>query len=471
MKIHSATSASALSLLAACASGPAPAGDLPWSETRVTFEVEGATLDGTLFVPESREGALPGVVVTGAWTTVQDQMPYRYARELAARGLVALTFDFRGFGRSGGEPRYLEDPARKSADLAAAAEFLATRSEVERVGLLGVCASAGYAVQAAVDSEAVEAVALVAPWLHDAAIVDEVYGGAEGVAALRALASDAAEAVAAGGEPTVIPATGPEGSASLMPGVPYYTEEDRGLIDAWDNRFDVRSWEGWLTFDALALAPRVQQPTLIVHSESAAIPKGARRFLEGLGAPHAQLWLEDVSQFDFYDQDRPVGEAVDAAADHLRRVLAPASAADVEAIRRVCAAIPADVDAGRFDGRGFAESVVVDYTSLWGGEAQEMERGALMAAWRGLVPGFDRTWHELGDVEVLLEGDRATASAKVDARHWIGEEVWRPAGTYRWELRRAGAGWEVTTMTLLLESEEGDRGLVERAAARVASGS
>ena len=42
-------------------------------ETRtVSFENEGTTLSGTLYLPENHDGGpLPTVVVTGAWTSVQ----------------------------------------------------------------------------------------------------------------------------------------------------------------------------------------------------------------------------------------------------------------------------------------------------------------------------------------------------------------------------------------------------------------
>jgi hypothetical protein len=68
----------------------------------------------------------PGLVVTGSWFTVKEQMPDRYAAELAARGYTVLTFDFAGFGESGGEPRQTEMPVRKVTDISAAAHFLGT---------------------------------------------------------------------------------------------------------------------------------------------------------------------------------------------------------------------------------------------------------------------------------------------------------------------------------------------------------
>ena len=130
-------------------STPTPAGVV---QHAVTFRSGDAELSGTLFTPTG-DGPFPGVVVTGAWTTVKEQMPGTYARELAARGFAALAFDFTGWGASGGAPRFVEDPATKTADIRAAAAFLAQHALVGSGGVsgLGVCASSGYMAAAVAD--------------------------------------------------------------------------------------------------------------------------------------------------------------------------------------------------------------------------------------------------------------------------------------------------------------------------------
>ncbi|MEM9381855.1 MAG: nuclear transport factor 2 family protein [Planctomycetota bacterium] len=450
---------------------------------RIVFEIDGTELVGTLYLPAGvdPDHPAPGVVVTGAWTTIKEQMAGRYAREAALRGRVALAFDFRGWGESGGTPRSLESPDRKIEDVVAAAAYLRGRPEVSSVGALGVCASAGYVVHAATRSEAIESVALVAPWLHDAAIVEEVYGGPESVAALVAAGRAAERRAAETGQPTRIPAAGPEGSDALMPGASYYVDPERGALARWENTFDVSSWEGWLTFDALEVAPRLRQPLLVVHSDAAAIPGGARAFFGAATTDRRQLWLEEVSQFDFYDAAEPVEAASDAAAKHFaatlrsdRREEAAGNRETVDTARvlAVCASITAAVDGGRFDvaEAAFSDEVRVDYTSLWGGAPQETSRADLIAGWRGLVPGFDATWHEVTGFAATVDGDRAVATAAVDARHWLDGELWRPIGTYRWELARGADGWRVASMKLELEREVGPRSLVARATERAASG-
>ena len=151
--------------------------------------------------------------------------------------------------------------------------------------------------------------------------------------------------------------------------------------------------------------------------------------------------------------------------------LTPAGDADSARVIATVSSIPLAVDLARYDlaEAAFAPSIVVDYTSLWGGEPQRMTPAELMAAWRGLVPGFDATRHELRDVRAEVDGDRATATASVDGRHWIGNRLWRPIGTYRWTLERRGGAWKVTKMTFAMTREIGDRRLVDLATERARS--
>ncbi|QFT74078.1 alpha/beta hydrolase [Ruegeria sp. THAF33] len=290
-------------------------------ETRtVTFENEGATLSGTLYLPEERGSEpLPTVVVTGAWTSVQEQMPANYAREMAERGFAAFTFDFRGWGKSDDLPnnmRFVESPEAKTSDIKAAIAFVATLPEVDadHINGLGICASAGYMVDAVSGNPLVQRLGLVAPWLQNEEIVEAVYGGADGVAGLIEV-SHAAEA--AGGQ--IIPAAGPEGAEGvLMPIGGYYYEADRGAIPEYDDKWNNAGWEGWLTYHPADNPQRLDKPLAIVHSESAAIPQGIQTFLAGFAGDATAQWLEDVTQFDFYDNPEDVTRAADTVADHFR---------------------------------------------------------------------------------------------------------------------------------------------------------
>ncbi|MEM9222979.1 MAG: alpha/beta hydrolase [Pseudomonadota bacterium] len=285
----------------------------------ITFQSEGATLSGTLYLPDGFDGtATDAVIVTGAWTSVQEQMPSAYAHAMAERGLIAFTFDFRGWGKSADLPggqRFIEDPAAKTEDIQAAIEYVAAMPEVARVHGLGICASAGYMLDATRGNDAVSRVGLVAPWLQDRAIVEAVYGGAEGVAGLISLAG---EAEAKGGD--IIPAAGPEGAEGvLMPIGGYYFDPKRGAIPQYDNAWNNAGWDDWLNYHPLDRASAYDKPLAIVHSDAAAIPEGARSFVQKITGEATQAWLEEVTQFDFYDDPAAVKAAADEIAAHLSR--------------------------------------------------------------------------------------------------------------------------------------------------------
>lgn len=287
----------------------------------VTFENEGATLAGTLYLPAAAPGKpLPVVVVTGAWTSVQEQMPRVYAREMVERGFAAFTFDFRGWGKSGdlaNQVRYKEDPDAKISDIRAAFRFVSSLPEVDAANIngLGICASSGYMVDAASGNPLVNRVGLVAPWLQNDALVKAVYGGAEGVAGLISM-SRAAEAK--GGE--IIGAAGPEGAKGvLMPIGGYYYDPRRGAIPEYDNKWNQASWEGWLTYHPADDPQRLDKPLAVVHSEAAAIPDGVKTFIKGFTGEATMKWLEDVTQFDFYDNPEDVRRAADVVGEHFSK--------------------------------------------------------------------------------------------------------------------------------------------------------
>lgn len=284
----------------------------------VTFENEGAILAGTLYLPAAVPGKpLPVVVVTGAWTSVQEQMPRVYAREMVERGFAAFTFDFRGWGKSGdlaNQVRYKEDPTAKISDIRAAIRFVSTLPEVDAANIngLGICASSGYMVDAASGNPLVNRVGLVAPWLQNDQLVKAVYGGAKGVEGLISM-SRAAEAK--GGE--IIGAAGPESAKGvLMPIGGYYYDPKRGAIPEYDNKWNQASWEGWLTYHPADNPQRLDKPLAVVHSEAAAIPDGVKTFIKGFAGEATMKWLGDVTQFDFYDNPEDVRRAADIVAEH-----------------------------------------------------------------------------------------------------------------------------------------------------------
>jgi dienelactone hydrolase len=111
----------------------------------LTFVSNGARLAADLHDDDADgRSKRPGLLVLGSWLTVKEQMATTYARRLAADGFAAMTFDYRGFGASEGEPREVESGHSKAIDILNAIAFLAARPEVDenRIGVVAICASA-----------------------------------------------------------------------------------------------------------------------------------------------------------------------------------------------------------------------------------------------------------------------------------------------------------------------------------------
>jgi uncharacterized protein len=289
--------------------------------TSIPFFHSGLRLAGQLFRNTDRQDIKqPGVIVTGSWLTVKEQMPEVYAIRLAERGYAAFTFDFAGFGESGGDPRQAEIPERKIADLIAAAEFLSTLSFVEPDNLthLAICASAQYGLAALARGSRVTRFVSVAGWYHDTVSVGAFYGGPGGVATRLDAARAAIERYATSGAIDLVPAykVG-DPTAAMSFELDYYGNPDRGAVSAWKNQMATLSWWYWLWFDGLRAANHVSTPTLFVHSDGSVFPDNVRSVHARLRGPKQLAWTEG-GQTDFYDQPTQVEFAVNAADGFLK---------------------------------------------------------------------------------------------------------------------------------------------------------
>ncbi len=289
----------------------------------VTFDSEGMTLRGNLYLPAAESSGLAAIVVVGTWTSVKEQMADRYAKRLAEKGLAALSFDFRNFGASDGEPRQFESPDLKIQDIHNAVTFLESRPEIDgdKLGILGICASAGYAAANSIADGRVKSLAFVAPWLHNGEIIRAMYGGDEGVAERMARGRAARIKYEATGEIDYVPALSETDPQAAMPmRLDFYLDHDRGGISEWTNRFAVMGWLGWLTFDAVRYGRDMAVPLQIVHSEAAATVDGVKAFYDFVPGKKNITWTEG-EQTDFYDQEPQVTRSVDISAEHFDKTL------------------------------------------------------------------------------------------------------------------------------------------------------
>ena len=111
----------------------------------------------------------------------------------------------------------------------------------------------------------------------------------------------------------------------------------------------------------------------------------------------------------------------------------------------------------------YAEEVEVDYTSAFGGEVELKSPTGLMTQWASSLPGFDRTRHEISNIETKVKGNQATATADVTANHYLNEMFWQIEGSYQYGLIKEDGQWKIDKMTFIAESETGSRDIINQA--------
>ncbi|WTV48583.1 alpha/beta hydrolase [Kitasatospora sp. NBC_00039] len=248
-----------------------------------------------------------------------------YARLLAERGFVTLAYDAAHQGESGGLPRGLEDPARRVEDFKAAVDFLVTHGEVdaERIGLLGVCASGGYALAATGADPRVRAVAAVCT-ADPARQFRRGADGGQDPAVFRALLDAAARARTAAarvedpGTLAVFPESAEQaralGGEHGAEGFEYYCTP-RGAHERSAKSLAWASVDRLAGFDAFFAVPLIgPRPMLQIVGERATTAWMAVEAHQRATGPAELHRIPGASHVDLYDRREYIDPAVDTLA-------------------------------------------------------------------------------------------------------------------------------------------------------------
>ncbi len=248
-----------------------------------------------------------------------------YGEKLTEAGFITLAFDASYQGASGGEPRFLEDPATRVEDFRCAADYLTTLSYVDenRIGVLGVCGGGGYAVNAAMTERRFKAVATVVGANYGRLMRE---GDQTPDAAIKTLEAIAAQrtAEARGAEPFItqyIPNSQQEreqagiNDIDIKEAIDYY-KTPRGQAEGSPNKLRFSSLAAAVGFDAFHLAEHLlTQPLQIVIGE---IPGGFGSYRDGYelyskaASKDKNLFVvKGASHYDLYDQPEPVAQALE----------------------------------------------------------------------------------------------------------------------------------------------------------------
>ncbi|ARF53519.1 nuclear transport factor 2 family protein [Streptomyces gilvosporeus] len=116
----------------------------------------------------------------------------------------------------------------------------------------------------------------------------------------------------------------------------------------------------------------------------------------------------------------------------------------------------------------FADKVLLDYTSLNGGEPVQLTPEQIVGAWAATLSGYDATQHLIANQLVQVDGDRAVCTASFQATHRLatahGAPLWTLGGDYRWELARVGGRWLIDSVVMTATWGDGNKDLPAQAA-------
>ncbi|MYX42112.1 prolyl oligopeptidase family serine peptidase, partial [Streptomyces sp. SID89] len=243
-----------------------------------------------------------------------------YAERLTEQGYVTLAFDASHQGESGGEPRYLEDPATRVEDFRCAVDYLMTLDYVDedRVGVLGVCGGGGYAANATMTDHRIKALGTVVAANYGRIMRESgALPTLEAIGRQRTAEARGAEALIA----TYIPDSPEEREQAgvtdvdIVNAVEYY-RTPRAQSPNSPNKLRFSGLEAALGFDAFHLAEvLLTQPLQVVVGDVpgafGSYRDGWELFNRARSEKKDILVVQGASHYDLYDQPKYVDQALE----------------------------------------------------------------------------------------------------------------------------------------------------------------
>jgi len=302
----------------------------------VSFTSRGVKISAHLHLPQ---GCADGqdhaaIVLATPGSSVKEQIGGIYAQRLASHGFLALTFDPGYQGQSGGHPRDLEDPATQVEELRAAIDFLTTQPFVDedRIGVLGICAGGGYAVNAALTERRFKAVGTVVAVdigqaFRNASTQGQMISQLEAVGRQRT--SEARGSVPRRDPWIPVSLLAAEAAGlrdpEVLDAVRFYREGPHRHSGS-TNRLLFTSHAGILGFDAFGLVPALlTQPLQVIvggRRGNTGQFEAGQRLMELAPSTEKDLFvIEDAGHYDLYHRPDAVTRAVDRLVPFYERCL------------------------------------------------------------------------------------------------------------------------------------------------------
>jgi len=246
-----------------------------------------------------------------------------YGAALAQEGFVVIAFDASFQGASGGEPRFIEDPAKRIDDFSVVVDYLTTRPYVDenRIGVLGICGGGGYSINSAMIERRIKAVGTVTG-VNFGRLMREAFSAYDPIAALETMAKQRT-AEAHGDQERIdnfLPATVEEAKKhgiddiDVLEATDYYktsrAQKPHGATQAlFSHNAPAMGWDAFHLAEVL-----LTQPLMVVVGDKVGGFGAYRDGCEIIGRAASKkkelVVLKGWSHYELYDQTEPVRQAL-----------------------------------------------------------------------------------------------------------------------------------------------------------------
>jgi uncharacterized protein len=272
-----------------------------FTKEKSDFKSRGARCSGWLYRPEGKSRPAIVVMAHGFGAEADFGLP-AFAERFAGRGLAVYLFDYRTFGGSEGEPRYLINPWRQIEDWKAALAHVRTLPDInaDRLAVFGSSYGGGHVISLAAQDPNIKAVVAQVPFVDGitSTIKTGIKHSVQGILAgsrdlSRVLTFRKPHYVPIASSPDIFAvlntADCKEGYLSIVP---------EG--SDWKNETPARAMVQLFFYRPIVKASKVMCPALIIPAERdslispKAVEKAASRMRE------ASLVRVDAGHFDVY---------------------------------------------------------------------------------------------------------------------------------------------------------------------------
>lgn len=296
------------------------------TEEAVEFSSGTARCAGRLYTAHGAEPC-PCVILCTGFGGTQDTPSIRAAAAtFADHGYSALTFDYRNFGDSEGEPRQLVDLAGQLDDIRAAIRFARSRPDIDpdRIALWGTSLGGGHVIAVAAADPGIAAVIAQVPFNGFPRHV-EGRSAATTLRLLAAMVRDRARGLLSR-PPRYIPAVGTRGELAVIASDEAHRVVENMASPTWQNRVAPRALIDMMRYRPGRYASRLPMPILVCIGElDRETPSGAdiaerapRGVLRSYPYGHFDFYLPDVRDRVLADQTAFLDEVIGRPTDEGR---------------------------------------------------------------------------------------------------------------------------------------------------------